>query len=93
MKPLQPGDRVAFNVKFLRNTCQTTGRRPQMRGELLSHDGAFARVRWSDWGPAKRAYLAEQWGEDYAADAETHGEMVNLGNLCRVGLNTQFAAC
>lgn len=89
----QPGNRVAFSVKFCRNTCQITGRTPAMRGTLLSHDGSFARVRWDDWCAAKRAALSRQWGEDFAEDAEANGEMVNLANLCRVGLNTEFAAC
>ena len=90
---LKIGDRVAFSVQFLRSTGQTTGPTGFMRGELRSHDGTFARVRWDDWSPAKRAALAEQWGEDYAADTERLGQMVNVHNLCHVGLNRKFSSC
>jgi hypothetical protein len=92
-KAPEVGDRVAFSVKFCRDTLQQTGRTPAMRGVLLSHDGCFARVRWDDWSAAKKARLSAQWGEDFGEDAETNGEMVNRSNLCRVGLNAEFCAC
>lgn len=92
-KALQIGDKVAFSVKFCRNTAQMSGRTPNVRGVLMSIDGTFARVRWEDWSAARKARLAAQWGDDFAEDAERKGEMVNLANLARVGLNVEFAAC
>jgi hypothetical protein len=82
---LQPGDRVAYAVKFLRNTCQYTGDAPRRRGTFVAYwdaDPRFARVKWDDFDAA---YQAKQHGQDYADDALAHGQLVHADNIAKVG--------
>ena len=82
---LEPGDRVAYAAKFLKNTGQFTGAGGQRRGTFVKYwdkDPQFARVRWDDFDAA---WLAEQYGEDYAVDAQEHGQCVHADNIAKVG--------
>jgi hypothetical protein len=82
---LQAGDTVAYAAKFLRNTCQHTGSAPQRRGTFISYwqsNPDFARVKWSDFD---FDYQARQHGEDYAQDAQEHGQLVLAVNIAKVG--------
>ncbi|MBS4051277.1 MAG: hypothetical protein KGZ69_08740 [Methylomonas sp.] len=90
---LKIGDTVAYTAKFLKNTGQFTGNAGFRRGELLSFDHQYARVRWNDWSESYRAALADRYGEDYAEDAEKNGQMVALVNICAARPSTQFCAC
>ncbi len=88
---LEPGDRVAYAAKFLKNTGQFTGSGPQRRGTFVGywnhgarHVPETARVRWDDF-EANAAYLAQQNGEDYVADAREHGQCVLACNIAKVG--------
>lgn len=87
---LNPGDRVAYAAKFLRNTCQHTGAAPMRRGTFVSYWSAnpdFARVKWDDFDHARAAH---QNGEDYADDARDNGQLVHAANIARVG-SARFA--
>lgn len=88
---LEIGDTVAYTAKFLRSTGQKTGGAGERRGKLLSFDANFARVRWNDWNDAYKAALADQWGADYAKDAEQNGQTVAIASICRVGPNMHFS--
>ena len=72
---------VGFSANHLKNTGQHAGRAPMRRGELLSIDGGYCRVRWTD---VDYAALALQWGEDYADDARANGQLYPLANLAVV---------
>lgn len=88
MTKLHAGDRVAFAAKFLKNTGQFTGRAPQRRGTIVSHDGGFhARVIWDDFSPI---YAEKQYGADYVAEVVTNGELVCAANVAKVG-SARFA--
>lgn len=90
---LQPGDRIAYAAKFLRNTGQHTGGAGARRGTYVgpdAHTPNFARVRWDDF-EARADDLARQWGDDYAADARANGQMVHADNIARVG-SPRFAS-
>ena len=70
---LNPGDRIAYAAKFLKNTGQFTGPSGQRRGTFVAYDRSapqFARVHWDDFD-AKAS--GDQWGEDYALDALLNG--------------------
>ena len=89
---LEPGDRVAYAAKFLRDTGQFTGAAPQRRGTFVSYDTSspgFARVKWDDFED-NAAYYDAQYGDDYTADARAHGQMVHANNIAKVG-SPQFA--
>lgn len=83
---MQIGDRIALTAKFLKNTGQFTGRGGARRGTYLGPHptlgSAFAAVRWDD---EDLAYLAEQYGDDYAANVKEHGQAVLAANICKVG--------
>lgn len=84
------GDRIAYAAKFLRDTCQHTGYPPQRRGTFIKmQDDLFARVKWDDF-EERAAYLADQYGEDYVADAREHGQLVCAKNIAKVG-SARFA--
>jgi hypothetical protein len=83
---LQPGDRVAYSAKFLRNTCQFSGAAPQRRGSFVQYDpNGFGRVHWDD--EAQR--IAEQEGQfadqDYCNEIAAHGSLVHANNIAKVG--------
>ncbi len=86
---LEPGDRVAYAAKFLRNIGAFTGSTPQRRGTFLSYwnaDPSFARVRWDDIAdPAYQRQLADQNGDDYLADALVKGQVVRAEAIAKVG--------
>jgi hypothetical protein len=93
LNKLNPGDRVAYAAKFLKNTGQFTGSGPQRRGTFVSYDKAspdFARVKWDDF-EANAAYYDVQYGDDYTADARQYGQMVHAGNIAKVG-SPRFAS-
>ena len=75
---LKAGTVVGFSARFLKDTRQHTGRAPMRRGEMLSIDGNYCRVRWTD---TDYAALTLQWGEDYADDARANGQLYPLANL------------
>ena len=82
---LTSGDRVAYAAKFLKNTGQFTGPGGQRRGTFVSYwnkDSKFARVHWDDFDYAA---AAEQYGDDYAAEAKEHGQCVLAVNIAKVG--------
>lgn len=84
---LEPGDRVAYAAKFLKNIGAFTGEMPRRRGMFVKYwdkDPQFARVRWDDFED-NRAELAKRYGEDYAADAAEHGQCVLAANIAKVG--------
>lgn len=84
---LELGDRVAYAAKFLKNTGQFTGAGPQRRGTFQSYwtlDPQFARVMWDDFDQ-NAPRLAEQYGDDYVADAREHGQLVHANNVAKVG--------
>ena len=87
---LTAGDRVAYAAKFLKDTGQFTGAGPQRRGVFMAYDPmpGYARVRWDDFDMAA---CAAQWGEDYAADAQAHGQLVCASNIAKVG-SARFAS-
>lgn len=82
---LTPGDRVAYAAKFLKNTGQFTGAGPQRRGTFVAYwdkDPNVTRVKWDDFD---FACLAKQYGEDYAEDAQAHGQCVQAANIAKIG--------
>lgn len=84
---LEPGDRIAYAAKFLKNIGAFTGSTPQRRGTFKSYwtaDPQFARVRWDDF-ESRAAELGAQYGEDYVADAREHGQCVHANNIAKVG--------
>lgn len=84
---LEPGDRVAYAAKFLKNIGAFTGDTPRRRGTFVKYwdkDPNFARVRWDDFD-SRRTELAKQYGDDYVADAAEHGQCVNTANIAKVG--------
>lgn len=93
------GDTVAYTAAFLRNTGQMTGGAGDRRGRVVGFENLsaarnvsphllLARVIWAD---ADYAFLAEQYGQDYADQARENGQLVIAKNLCRVG-GAGFAA-
>lgn len=88
-----PGDRVAYAAKFLKDTGQHTGDAGFRRGTFLSSslDGMpdYGRVRWDDF-ESNAAYYAQQYGDDYVADAREHGQLVALSTIAKVG-SARFA--
>lgn len=89
MAKLQPGDRIAYAAKFLKNTGQQTGPGGSRRGAYVGPDGSpgFARVRWDD---TDFAALAAQWGDDYADDVRANGTMIHETAVAKVG-SARFA--
>lgn len=90
---LEPGTRVAYAAKFLKNISAFTGETPRRRGTFLSYwsaDPNFARVRWDDF-EANAAHYAEQYGEDYVEDARERGQCVHAANIAAVG-SPRFAS-
>lgn len=85
---LQPGDRIAYAAKFLRNTGQFTGSAGQRRGTFRAYDDrfapGFARVTWDDF-EANAADYALQYGEDYVDDARANGQLILAVNIAKVG--------
>lgn len=81
-----PGDRIAYAAKFLRNTGQHTTGAAGRRGTFRSLDRTpgYGRVAWDDF-EERAAYLAAQYGDDYAEDARANGQLVHLDNIARVG--------
>lgn len=86
---LQPGDRIAYAAKFLKNTGQFTGGAGQRRGTFVSYQDEHARVRWDDFEVNATRY-AEQYGDDYVDDARKHGQLVHAANIAKVG-SARFA--
>ena len=88
------GDRVAFTVQFLKATGQQVGGAGFMRGTYLKPEwgGTFARVRWDNEDSVIAA--SSQAGDlEWEADVRANGSLVCAANICKVGLNTKFAAC
>jgi hypothetical protein len=82
---LEAGDRIAYAAKFLRNIADYSAASANRRGTFVSYDQRapqFARVRWDD---VDMAYLAAQWGDDYAEDVRDNGQMVLAVNIAKVG--------
>ena len=52
--------------------------------EYWKLDPKFARVKWDDF-EENAAALAEQWGDNYVAEAREHGQLVQAGNIAKVG--------
>lgn len=85
---LNPGDRIAYAAKFLKNISAFTGPTPHRRGTFVSYwdaDPQFARVHWDDF-ESNAAHLADQYGADYVDDARAHGQCVHANNIAKVGL-------
>lgn len=90
---LEAGDRIAYAAKFLKNIGAFTGDTPRRRGTFKSYwteNPDFARVHWDDF-ETRAAELAEQWGDDYVADAREHGQLVLAVNIAKVG-SPRFAS-
>ncbi len=74
---VQPGDKVAYSVQFLKNIGMSHGEMAHARGvvmEVKSYSSTLqlAVIDWQGWdGPDK----------------------VNVANLAKVGLNTRFSQC
>ena len=93
---LERGDRVAYAAKFLKNTGQFSGAGPQRRGTFVSYDASMSgrgvldivRVKWDDFDFDAQA---QQWGEDYAQDAQEKGQCVLAVNIAKVG-SPRFAS-
>lgn len=95
MAKLQPGDRIAFTVKFLQSTGQQRGEAGFRRGTFLGLDryvAGMARVRWDDQAACIAARLG-QWADDeWVADVVTNGSLVYAGNICAAkGSDSRFA--
>ncbi len=91
-----PGDRVAYNVRFLKDTGQQVGSGGFRRGTFVgpySASAAHGRVKWDDLFTPEAASLAKCYGEDWLDDARANGAVVALSALAKVGLNTDFCAC
>jgi len=90
---LNPGDRIAYAAKFLKNTGQQVGPAGSRRGTFLRADDGFApgyaRVRWDDF-EASAATLADLYGADYVDDARANGQVVHSTAIARVG-SARFA--
>lgn len=87
MAKFTAGDRVGYAAKFLRNTGQFSGGGPQRRGtfvKLWEANEQFARVKWDDFELNAPGY-AQQYGDDYVADARENGQLVNAANIAKVG--------
>lgn len=89
---LEPGDRVAYSAKFLKNTGQFTDDAGQRRGTFVKYwgDDRVARVKWDDFED-RAPYYAKQWGQDYVDDAREHGQCVLAVNIAKVG-SPRFAS-
>ena len=89
---LEPGDRVAYAAKFLKDTGQFSGHSPKRRGTFVKYctqrdadTRGYCRVMWDDFEACAPA-LAVQWGDDYVADIREHGgTMIFSGNVAKVG--------
>ncbi|UGY15191.1 hypothetical protein HAP48_0042815 [Bradyrhizobium septentrionale] len=91
-KTLTSGDRVAYAASFLKSTGQHTGAAPQRRGTFVSYwvsNPDFARVHWDDFEQIA-PQLAEQYGDDYVADARSCGSLVHAKNIAKIG-SARFA--
>lgn len=87
MAKLQPGDCIAYAAKFLKNTGDFSHASASRRGVLLSLDPGlknYGRVKWDDF-ESRAAHYAEQYGEDYVAEARANGQLVCLSNVAKVG--------
>jgi len=78
MTKLQPGDKVAYSVQWLRSTGQAHSHAAHARGTVIAvveHTPTFivAKIHWTN------------------TDEMPHS--VNVCNLAKVGANTRFAAC
>jgi hypothetical protein len=83
-----PGDRVGYAAKFLRNTGQFTGAAPQKRGTYVGpdkHNDKFGRVHWDDEAERIAAGQGNYAEADYCEDVRLNGSLVFLGNIARVG--------
>ena len=68
------GDKVAYSVQFLKSICESHGEMARGRGEIIG---------FKDYG----IILAEiKWTNAN----NTLPEMVNVGNLAKVGPNSKF---
>lgn len=84
---LNPGDRVAYAARFLKNIGAFTGAMPQRRGTFVGYwdkNPDMARVRWDDF-ESNAVTLADQYGADYVDDARQHGQCVHAANIAKVG--------
>ncbi len=82
---LSSGDRVAYAARFLKDIGQFNAASAERRGTFVGYWDAnpqFARVHWDDFD--KQA-AAKQYGDDYAADAQEHGQCVLACNIAKVG--------
>jgi hypothetical protein len=84
---LNPGDRIAYSAKFLKNIGAFTGPEGFRRGTLVSIEYELARVKWDDFNYAS---AAKMYGSDYADNARDNGQLVNINNIAKVG-SARFA--
>lgn len=87
MPRLQPGDRIAYAAKFLKDTGQFTGAAPQRRGTYLGPDVApgFARVRWDDIETLIADGRGQYADSEYVAHVRKEGSTVHANNIAKVG--------
>lgn len=84
-----PGDRVGYAAKFLRNIGAFSGSTPQRRGVVVNGSDPispdFVRVAWDDF----EALAAEAKGQyadpEYVEDSRKHGQLVHRNNVAKVG--------
>ncbi len=89
----QPGDRIAYAAKFLKDTGQFTGAAPQRRGTFLRLDDYlpnYGFVRWDDIEDVIAAGKGDYAEADYCEEVRRNGSRVALSNVARVG-SARFA--
>ena len=87
---LNPGDRIAYAAKFLRDTGQFTGPSPQRRGTFVAYyrgesNSGFARVKWDDFEALAANGQGQYGDQEYVDDSRQFGQMVHINNIAKVG--------
>lgn len=92
MSALQPGDRVAYAAKWLKNTGHFSGPIPFRRGTFVGLEKTapktHGRVKWDDI----ESYIAAGQNEEsqysdpeYVAEIRANGSLVALSAIAKVG--------
>jgi hypothetical protein len=90
---LNPGDRVAYAAKFLKDTGQFTGNAGERRGTYLRPAPGMPKygyVRWDDEAERIASGQGDYAEADYCKQVRRNGSLVCLPNITRVG-SVRFA--
>ena len=90
MTNYNPGDRIAYAAKFLKNIGAFTGPEPFRRGTFVayvswgSNKPSHARVKWDDIEQVIAAGGGQYDDPEYVADTREHGSLVGLTAIAKV---------